>query len=95
MSPFPVEIRGSRTAILLGDLVAGQRLEVVLGIRFGYGPIGSEVGVLIGVTDRDGAERASRAEGSTYPAGTNVSVSLGRQATYAGPSRLGLRARYR
>ncbi len=53
LSPYPIERRGARHHVLLGDLVAEQRLEVVLRIRFGYGTTGSEVGVLIGATDRE------------------------------------------
>jgi Mg-chelatase subunit ChlD len=53
LSPYPIERRGSRHHVLLGDLVAEQRLEVVLRVRFGYGMVGSEVGVLIGATDRE------------------------------------------
>ena len=59
LSPFPMERRGNRTAILLGDIVAEQRLEAVIRIKFGYGQIGSEVGVLVGVSDRDGALAAA------------------------------------
>jgi Ca-activated chloride channel family protein len=55
LSPYPVEQRGSRWVVLLGDVVAEQRLEVVLRVKFGYGPIGQEVGVLVAVRDREGA----------------------------------------
>src|SRR6185503_3686889 len=51
LSPYRIERRGSRHHVLLGDLVAEQRLQVVLRIRFGYGPIGHELGVLVAVTD--------------------------------------------
>ena len=54
LSPYRFEQRGSRSVLLLGDLVAGQHLEAVIRIKFGYGPIGSGIGVLIGVTDKDG-----------------------------------------
>jgi Ca-activated chloride channel family protein len=54
LSPYPVERRGARHHVLLGDLVAEQRLEVVLRVRFGYGQVGGEVGILVGATDRDG-----------------------------------------
>lgn len=54
LSPYRFEQRGSRSVLLLGDLVAGQHLEAVIRIKFGYGPIGSGIGVLIGITDRDG-----------------------------------------
>ncbi|HYK94542.1 MAG TPA: VWA domain-containing protein [Candidatus Dormibacteraeota bacterium] len=54
LSPYPVERRGSRFHVLLGDLVAEQRIEVVLRIKFGYGPTGQEIGILVGATDREG-----------------------------------------
>lgn len=54
LSPYALDRRGSRLHVLLGDLVAEQRLEVVLRVRFGFGPIGSEVGLLIGAADREG-----------------------------------------
>jgi Ca-activated chloride channel family protein len=54
LSPYAIERRGSRHHVLLGDLVAEQRLEVVLRVRFGYGPIGQEVGLLVGASDREG-----------------------------------------
>jgi Mg-chelatase subunit ChlD len=54
LSPYPLERRGSRLHVLLGDLVAEQRLEVVLRLKFGYGPIGQEIGVLVGAADREG-----------------------------------------
>jgi hypothetical protein len=50
-----MEVRGSRRFILLGDVVADQRLEVVLRIKFGYGEIGREIGILVGAGDREGA----------------------------------------
>jgi Mg-chelatase subunit ChlD len=54
LSPYAIERRGSRHHVLLGDLVAEQRLEIVLRVRFGYGPVGQEVGLLIGAADREG-----------------------------------------
>lgn len=54
ITPYPIERHGSRHHLLLGDLVAEQRLEVVLRVRFGYGPIGQEVGILVAATDREG-----------------------------------------
>lgn len=54
ITPFPIERHGSRHHLLLGDLVAEQRLEVVLRVKFGYGPIGQEVGILVAATDREG-----------------------------------------
>ena len=47
LSPYRFEQRGSRSVLLLGDLVAEQDLEPVVRIKFGYGEIGSEVGVLV------------------------------------------------
>jgi hypothetical protein len=54
LSPYRFEQRGNRSVLLLGDLVAEQHLEAVVRIKFGYGEIGSEIGVLVGATDRDG-----------------------------------------
>ena len=54
LSPYAFERRGSRHHVLVGDLVAEQRLEVVLRVRFGYGTIGTEIGVLVGASDREG-----------------------------------------
>lgn len=59
LSRFPVEGRGSRWLVRLGDLIAEQRLELVLRVRFGYGQVGQEVGILVGVSDRDGALAAA------------------------------------
>ena len=61
LAPYPIEKRGSRHHVLLGDLVAEQRLEVVLRVKFGYGPIGQEVGVLVAATDREGVLLATGA----------------------------------
>jgi Ca-activated chloride channel homolog len=54
LSRFPVEARGNRWLVRLGDLIAEQRLEVVLRVKFGYGSLGQEVGILVGASDRDG-----------------------------------------
>ncbi len=54
LSSYAIEHRGTRWFVRLGDLIAEQRLEVVLRVRFGYGSVGSEVGVLVGATDREG-----------------------------------------
>jgi hypothetical protein len=59
LSRFPIEARGSRWIVRLGDLIAEQRLELVLRVRFGYGQVGQEVGILVGVSDRDGALAAA------------------------------------
>jgi Ca-activated chloride channel family protein len=61
LSPYPVERRGSRHFVLLGDLVAEQQLEVVLRVRLPYGPIGEGVGILVGASDADGTLAAAGA----------------------------------
>jgi Ca-activated chloride channel family protein len=61
LSPRPTELRGSRFLVHLGDLVAGQRIEIVLRLKFGYGQVGQEVGVLVAVTDKDGVLLAAGA----------------------------------
>jgi len=55
LSPYPLEVRGERTAIHLGDLVADQAVEVVLRLRFPYGQAGREIGALMSVRAADGA----------------------------------------
>ena len=55
LSPYRIEHRGDRHTVLLGDLVAEQQLQMVLRVRFGYGPIGQEIGLLVAVNDSDGA----------------------------------------
>ncbi len=60
LSPYRFDQRGSRSLLHLGDLVAGQHVEAVVRIKFGYGEIGSEVGILVGVTDRDGVFASNR-----------------------------------
>jgi Ca-activated chloride channel homolog len=55
LSPFPVEHRGSRTFIRLGDMVSGQVLTILLHLKFDFGEIGREVGALLRLADRDGA----------------------------------------
>jgi hypothetical protein len=54
LSPYPAERHGARTVLRLGDVVAEQRLEVVLRVKFPYGPVGDAVGLLIAVGDREG-----------------------------------------
>jgi Ca-activated chloride channel family protein len=54
LSPYPMDVRGNRRLVLVGEVMAEQVLEVVLRIKFPYGEIGSEVGVLVGAVDRDG-----------------------------------------
>ena len=59
LSPYLFEQSGSRSVLLLGDLVAEQHLEAVVRIKFGYGTPDSEVGILVGATDRDGTLAAA------------------------------------
>ena len=59
LSRFPVESRGNRWLVRVGDLIAEQHLEVVLRVRFGFGGVGQEVGILVAVSDRDGALAAA------------------------------------
>ncbi|MEO5703479.1 MAG: VWA domain-containing protein [Candidatus Limnocylindrales bacterium] len=61
LSPYRIERHGSRHHVLLGDLVAEQRLEVLLRLKFEYGPIGQEIGILVAATDRDGVLLAAGA----------------------------------
>ena len=60
LSPFPTHIlRDGRAVVSLGDLVAEQRIQVVLRLNFPYGEIGSQTGALISLSDRDGAFEAT------------------------------------
>ncbi len=43
----------------MGDLVAEQRLQVVLRLNFPYGEIGRETGTLLSLSDRDGVFEAA------------------------------------
>lgn len=61
LSPYGIERRGSRHHVLLGDLVAEQRIEVVLRLKFQYGPVGQELGILVAATDREGVLLAAGA----------------------------------
>jgi Ca-activated chloride channel family protein len=61
LSPYPLDRRGNRLQVRIGDLVAEQRLEVVLRVKFGYGPIGQEVGIVLAARDRDGVLEAAGA----------------------------------
>jgi Ca-activated chloride channel family protein len=61
LSPYPMDVRGNRRLVLLGDVMAEQVLEVVLRIKFPYGELDSEVGTLVGAVDRDGALLAAGA----------------------------------
>ncbi len=60
LSPFPTQaLGGGRTAVTVGDLVAEQRLQVVLRLNFPYGEIGRETGALLSLSDRDGVFEAA------------------------------------
>ena len=60
LSPFPTQVLGGgRTAVTVGDLVAEQRLQVVLRLNFPYGEIGRETGTLLSLSDRDGVFEAA------------------------------------
>jgi Ca-activated chloride channel family protein len=54
LTPWPLEARGHRTIIRIGDLVADQTTRVVLRVRFPLAETGREVGALVAATDRDG-----------------------------------------
>ncbi len=54
LSPYGIERRGSRHHVLLGDLVAEQRVDIVLRLKFQYGTVGQEIGILVAATDREG-----------------------------------------
>jgi len=90
LGPYRFEQRGSRSVLLLGDLVAEQHLEAVVRIKFGYGEIGTEIGVLVGATDRDGAlagSAPSRSAGSTPTSGpTMPSPATARSTELSPPS---------
>ena len=59
ISPQPVQARGSRAVVSLGDLVADQVLEVVLRLTFPYGDVGRETGAIVTLDDRAGVARAA------------------------------------
>jgi len=54
LSPYPMTTARGRASIALGDLVAEQRLEVVLRLNFPYGQVGDETGALFSLVDREG-----------------------------------------
>jgi Ca-activated chloride channel family protein len=54
ISPYPIQARGNRTIVSLGDLGSEQAVEVVLRLSFPYGEIGRETGAIVALTDRDG-----------------------------------------
>ena len=63
---------GSRRAaaarvVTLGDLVSEQGVDVVLRLTFPYGDLGRETGVIVNLTDRDGAVRGAAGVGDRPP----------------------------
>ena len=50
LSPFPFNVRGGRTVVSLGSLVAEQVVEVVLRLNFPYGEAGRETGAVLSVS---------------------------------------------
>ncbi len=64
ISPQPVQARGSRTVVTLGDLVADQALQIVLRLTFPYGDIGRETGAILGLDDRDDRDGVAPGAGS-------------------------------
>ena len=55
LSPFRVEQGPGRARVYLGDMLSGQVLSIVLRVTFDFGEVGREVGIVVRVTDRDGA----------------------------------------
>jgi Ca-activated chloride channel family protein len=55
ISPHPIQARGTRFIVSLGDLVADQVLDVVLRVTFPYGDLGRETGLIVSISARDGA----------------------------------------
>jgi Ca-activated chloride channel family protein len=51
LSPYPSAVRGGRTIVSLGSLVAEQIVEVVLRLNFPYGEVGRETGAVVSVGD--------------------------------------------
>ena len=66
LSPYPIEVRGERTTVRLGDLVADQVLELVLELRFPLGEAGREIGALVSVRSADGALESGETLRWTY-----------------------------
>jgi Ca-activated chloride channel family protein len=54
LSTYPTREGGGRTRVMLGDLTADEHVEVVLRLTFPYGQLGSRVGAMLSVVDRDG-----------------------------------------
>ncbi len=59
ISPQPVTVRGSRSIVALGDLVADQVQDVVLRLTFPFGQLGRETGIIVGISDREGVFAAA------------------------------------
>lgn len=64
ISPHPLDGRGTRSIVRLGDLVSEQTLDVVLRLEFPYGDLGRETGLIIAIHDRDEAFAAAGARES-------------------------------
>ena len=60
LSPFRVEQSPGRARVYLGDMLSGQVLSIVLRVRFDFGEVGREVGIVVRVADRDDAFEAAR-----------------------------------
>jgi Mg-chelatase subunit ChlD len=58
LSGYPHELRGNRFAVLVGDLVAAQGVEIALRVQLPPGPLGASVGILVAACDREGAMAA-------------------------------------
>lgn len=54
LSPYPVRDGRGRTEVVVGDLSAEERVEVVLRLNFPYGEAGKTTGARFAVSDRDG-----------------------------------------
>ena len=66
LSPYPLDVRGERSVVRLGDLVADQVVEVILRLRFPYGQVGREIGALVSVRSADRALEAGETVRWTY-----------------------------
>ena len=54
LSAFPVTASGSRSQVLVGDLVSEQQVRVVLRFNFPYGEVGTGVPAVFTLSDRQG-----------------------------------------
>jgi Ca-activated chloride channel homolog len=77
LSAFRVDQAGTRARVHLGDMVSGQVLQVVLGLRFQLGVIGTVIEAVVRLDDRGQVFRAAG------PAGEPVVVAW----TYADEAR--------